>query len=114
MKKNKGRTIFCICMFAFYHGFGQTTISVKTLLDELTDAATVAKWPQPVFTEKQASSYDRKSVAADKPGWFANGDANQFSRQEEKNGRTGFVMMDAAGPGAVVRFVLVRGARCRS
>ena len=106
MKKNKFVHTFCLAVLFVCNGFCQTTISVKTLLDEMTDAATVASWPAPAFVEKQSSSYDRKSVAADKPGWFANGDANQFIRQEEKNGHTEHVMMDAAGPGAVVRFWL--------
>lgn len=88
------------------HGFGQSPITVKTLLEEMTDPAAVATWPSPAYTQHQASSYDRKSIAADKPGWFANGDFNQFIREEKKDGHTEFVMMDAAGPGAVVRFWL--------
>lgn len=106
MKKNKFFYVSCLAVFTVYNAFSQTSITVKTLLDEMIDAASVARWPQPAFVEKQASSYDRNSVAANKPGWFANGDANQFIRQEEKNGHTEHVMMDATGPGAVVRFWL--------
>jgi hypothetical protein len=106
MKKNKFFYVFCLALFAVFNAFSQTGITAKTLLNEMTDAASVASWPQPAFVEKQASSYDRKSVAADQPGWFANGDANQFIRREKRNGHIEHVMMDAKGPGAVVRFWL--------
>jgi hypothetical protein len=43
-------------------------------------------------------------VAPDQPGWFANWDRSQFVRQEENQGRKEWVLMDAEGPGAVVRF----------
>ncbi|MFT3933900.1 MAG: DUF2961 domain-containing protein [Chitinophagaceae bacterium] len=86
--------------------FSQSPVTVKTLLSEMTDASTVAQWPQPDFIMKQASSYDRLSVDSSKAGWFANGDFNQFIRKEEKNGHIENVMMDADGPGAIVRFWL--------
>ncbi|MGC3958524.1 MAG: hypothetical protein QM813_11455 [Verrucomicrobiota bacterium] len=81
-------------------------ITIKTLLHELTDYAAVARWPQPEFTCHQASSYDRATVAPNQPGWFANSDQNQFLRTEQTQGRTERVMMDAAGPGCIVRFWL--------
>jgi len=94
----------------------QVVISVKTLLEEMTNTSSVASWPQPAYTMKQASSYDRRSVGPDKPGWFANGDANQFIRKENHQGHTEYVMMDADGPGAIVRFwltSLVKAGRLR-
>jgi len=84
----------------------QDIISVKSLLEEMTNTSSVASWPQPAYTMKQASSYDRRSVDRSKPGWFANGDFNQYIREESNNGHTEYVMMDATGPGAVVRFWL--------
>jgi hypothetical protein len=50
------------------------------------------------------SSYDRMSVAPDKPGWFANNDYSQFIREEKNGDRVEQVMLDANGPGAIVRF----------
>jgi hypothetical protein len=88
------------------HVYAQATVTLKSLLTDMTNAASVASWPQPTFTLKQVSSYDRKSTSADKPGWFANGDFNHFIREEKKNGRSEFVMMDADGPGVIVRFWL--------
>ena len=81
-------------------------ITLESLLEEMTDYAAVARWPQPEFTCKQASSYDRATVAPDKPGWFANSDQNQFIRTETNQGRTEKVMLDADGPGCLVRFWL--------
>ena len=81
-------------------------VSLDSLLQEMLDVESIARWPQPEFTCKQASSYDRTKVAPDKPGWFSNKDNNQFIRDEENEGRKERVMMDAAGPGAIVRFWL--------
>ena len=81
-------------------------VTLETLLREMTDYAAVARWPEPEFTCRQASSYDRGTVAPDKPGWFANNDQNQFIRIETNQGRTEKVMLDADGPGCIVRFWL--------
>ncbi|MHB8862228.1 MAG: glycoside hydrolase family 172 protein [Pirellulaceae bacterium] len=80
------------------------TIDLGSLLDEMLDRDNLARIPAPAYTCRQASSYDRGSVAPDKPGWFANADRSQFVRVEEKEGRKEFVLMDEEGPGAVVRF----------
>jgi hypothetical protein len=80
------------------------TITFASLLDEMLDRERLARLPAPPYTCRQASSYDRGTVAPDKPGWFANMDRSHFVRTEEKNGRKEYVLMDEAGPGAVVRF----------
>ena len=72
----------------------------------MVDNTAIARWPDPYYTELQASSYDRKSVTPGKPGWFANDDRSQYIRTEDINGRHEQVMMDADGPGAIVRFWL--------
>ena len=82
------------------------TVSLNSLLAELTDVDSVARWPQPEFTCHEASSYDRSRVAPDKPGWFANNDHSQFVRVEDRDGRREQVMLDVDGPGAIVRFWL--------
>ena len=38
----------------------------------MVDRDALARWPGPPYTCLQASSWDRGSVAPDKPGWFAN------------------------------------------
>jgi hypothetical protein len=77
-------------------------ITTKQLVGELTNLAGMAEFPSPAYTCKQFSSYDR---AAKSPAenWFANGDCGQYLRVEERAGRKEYVMMDTAGPGAIVR-----------
>ena len=81
-------------------------VSLDSLLAEMLDVAAPARWPQPQYTCRQASSYDRASIAPDQPGWFANNDQNQFIRTESTHGRSEQVMLDAEGPGCLVRFWL--------
>lgn len=80
-------------------------ITLESLLNEITDYEAVARWPDPPYTCKQASSYDRASKTPDDPkGWFANNDWSQFIRSEDHQGRREWVMLDTDGPGAIVRF----------
>ncbi len=84
-------------------------ITLESLLTEMTDRDAIARFPDPAYTCRQFSSYDRASKTADDPKtWFANGDANQYLRVEEVAGADGkarkeWVMADMDGPGAVVR-----------
>jgi hypothetical protein len=80
------------------------SVTYRGLLEEMLNRESLTRLPDPWFDCRQASSYDRASVsAADQAGWFANGDADKFVRVEERGGRKEWVMMDEAGPGAVVR-----------
>jgi D-arabinan exo alpha-(1,3)/(1,5)-arabinofuranosidase (non-reducing end) len=84
---------------------GADVVSLGTLLDEMVDRDRLARFPQPAYTCRQASSYDRDATSpAKKETWFANMDWSQFIRIEENDGRKEYVMLDADGPGAVVRF----------
>jgi hypothetical protein len=89
-------------------GFGLCTgadiITFESLLNEMVDRESIARFPEPSYTCRQFSSYDRDSVGPDKEGWFANWDRSQFVRVEDNNGRKEYVLMDAEGAGAVVRF----------
>lgn len=79
-------------------------ITFQSLLAELTDAQKLATFPDPAYTCAQASSYDRASDGhASDEKWFANNDFGQFIRVETTEGRKEYVMLDAAGPGAIVR-----------
>lgn len=91
---------------AFAVSASADTVTLNALLKEMTDFDAVARWPSPEFTTHQCSSYDRATVAPDKPGWFANNDFSQYIREENQNGRVEKVMMDADGPGCIVRFWL--------
>src|SRR5690349_20837238 len=81
-------------------------VTLDSLFHEMTDFGAVARWPEPEFTARQCSSYDRAEVAPEKPGWFANNDFSQYIRTEENAGHKEQVMMDADGPGCIVRFWL--------
>lgn len=79
-------------------------ITTRTLLAELTDLRSLAEYPEPAFTCRQYSSYDRQSSSPlDANTWFANADVGQYLRIEERDGRKEHVLMDAKGPGAIVR-----------
>ncbi|MBN2308381.1 MAG: DUF2961 domain-containing protein [Candidatus Hydrogenedentes bacterium] len=81
-------------------------VTFESLVRQMTDLSELASFPKPAFTCKQFSSYDRRStdpaVLTDE-NWFANGDRGQHLRTEERNGETEWVLMDAEGPGAIVR-----------
>jgi hypothetical protein len=79
-------------------------ITLETLLEEMTDRHQLTYFPEVEYAHLHFSSYDRASVSPDEPGWFANIDRSNFLRVEENNGRREFVMADAEGPGAVVRW----------
>lgn len=84
-----------------------TTITIESLLTEMTDCDAVARLPEPWYVCKQASSHDRATKTPDDPeGWFANRDYGQFLRTEQNAGRTEWVIMEHDGPGAVTRFWL--------
>jgi hypothetical protein len=86
-------------------------ISVLSLVAEMADLDHLARLASPSFVAKQASSYDRRSKRPDDPEtWFANDD---FVTNEAPNlvrvetaaapGAGRYVLLDAQGPGAVVR-----------
>lgn len=78
-------------------------VSAASLLPQVADLEWLTRRPTPAFAMAQASSYDRRSNPGPNQDWFANGDAGQFVRTEQTNGRSEDVMADLHGPGAVVR-----------
>ena len=86
-----------------------SVVSFDSLLQEMIDVEAIARWPRAEFTCHQVSSYDRAKVAPDQPGWFGNEDHTNYLRTEVNAGRTEHVLMDADGPGAIVRFWLTAG-----
>src|SRR6478736_1856425 len=105
---NKPAAIFGIALVAVVLATGAAggEVTLESLLKEMVNPDAVARWPQPEFICRQASSYDRSSIAPDQPGWFANTDQNQFVREERIDGRMEKVMLDVDGPGCLVRFWL--------
>ena len=79
-------------------------VSVRSLLEEMVDREQITLLPDPAYTVRLHSSYDRETVGIDQPGWFANSDRSEFVRMETNEGRKEYVAMDTEGPGAIVRF----------
>jgi len=104
--------IALICLLAatlFQCTQAPKTITFGTLITDMTNPRLLSEYPDPGFICKQFSSYDRRTIAPDQDGWFANADASWWVREETNSGRREFVMMDATGPGAVVRFWMTFG-----
>jgi hypothetical protein len=98
-----GLAAACAVALAALPNASGAAVTTASLLDQMTDLAGMAEFPQPAYTCKQFSSYDRKSKSPGTPDWFANADVGQYLRLEERNGRKEHVMMDTDGPGAIVR-----------
>jgi Protein of unknown function (DUF2961) len=85
-------------------------ISVLTLLREMVDLDQLARLPAVRFVAGQAASTDRRSRRRDDAeGWFANDDfvtdtePNLVRVETAPDGGKRYVLLDVAGPGAIVR-----------
>jgi len=87
----------------------EKVISLRSLLIEMTDREAITRFPNPSYKLIQQSSYDRNSISPDSAGWFANNDYTHFIREEENESRLEYVMFEADGPGAVVRWWMTFG-----
>ena len=86
---------------------GAQSVTMQSLLREMTSLDWLAVAPGPAYITKQFSSYDRNSTDPNvltEKNWFANGDRGQYLRKEKGAAGEEFVLMDADGPGAIVRF----------
>ncbi len=95
-------SVFSLLLGSLWSAADAPPVTTESLLRQMSSLSGLAEFPDPPFVCRQFSSYDRasKSPAED---WFANHDRGHFLRVEERDGRSEHVMMDAAGPGAVVR-----------
>jgi len=119
MKNCKLRTfrylLFIICSIPIFSHTGisiSQTITTGSLVREMIDLSRLSEFPEPSYKSVQFSSYDRRSIHPDAPGWFANSDG--FGREpipgfEEVIKEPGednigeYLMCDVKGPGAIVR-----------
>lgn len=83
-------------------GFALQTVDCSSLLAEMRDLERLLEPAS--YRYLQASSYDRASLKPGSESWFANDDWGKFIRKENRGGREEFVMMEAEGPGAILRF----------
>jgi hypothetical protein len=86
-------------------------ISIESLLKEMIERKSLAQFPNPAYSCKQFSSYDRATVNPADKSWFANNDRSMFIRLDTTMGRKEYVMMETDGPGAIVRFWMTFAGR---
>ncbi|MFO1498000.1 MAG: DUF6067 family protein [Verrucomicrobiota bacterium] len=89
-------------------GGAAETLSLKSLLGEMTNREAVARLPRPPYQCLQASSYNRASTNRNQPnqdasGWFGDSDGLGFIRTEQINGQTEWVIMEHSGPGCLTK-----------
>jgi len=103
--------IFAALASIFQLSQGQT-ITTASLIDELTDLKILAEYPNPGYRSVQFSSYDRRTISPDKPGWFANDDGFggesipgflEVVKKPDSKGIGEYLICDVKGPGAIVR-----------
>jgi hypothetical protein len=99
---NIKRMIVWFVGVAFCAVTARAAVTTESLLEEMVDLERLTRLPSPIYVTKQFSSYDRKSKSPTEE-WFANGDRGQYLRVEKNGDRDEYVMMDAEGPGAIVR-----------
>lgn len=87
----------------------ETVITFRSLLREMASEETLTRYPSPAYRLVQFSSYDRRSIDPDSSGWYANDDYTNFIREEDTDGRHEYVMLEADGPGAIVRWWMTFG-----
>jgi hypothetical protein len=112
MKKKLTSLLFMaglLALLATTSCINDNVITFRSLLKEMADPEAVTRFPDPGYRLVQYSSYDRLSIHPDSAGWFANNDYTHFIREEMNEGRREFVMLDAEGPGAIVRWWMTFG-----
>lgn len=75
-------TLLCFLAFIFFISCNQEKITIHSLLLEMVDRENIARYPDPAFTLKQFSSYDRASVDPNDSAWYANWDRSMFISEE--------------------------------
>jgi hypothetical protein len=103
--------IFAAILSGFQFVQGQV-VTTSSLIDELTNLQKLAEYPVPTFHSVQYSSYDRRTVSPDLPGWFANSDGfggepipgfAEVLKKPDSQGLGEYLICDVKGPGAIVR-----------
>lgn len=103
--------IFAVILSGFQMVHGQV-VTTASLIDEMTDLKQLSEYPVPGFSSVQYSSYDRRTVSPDKPGWFANDDGFggeplpgflEVVKKPDSKGIGEYLICDVRRPGAIVR-----------
>ncbi|MCE9560165.1 MAG: DUF2961 domain-containing protein [Armatimonadetes bacterium] len=84
-------------------GAGHAQIDVNSLIQEVSDMSRLYSRASEPYKMIEASSFDRRSISQDRDTWFANDDFGNYVYTIDRNGRREYVMLDAKGPGSIVR-----------
>ena len=90
----------CLCLAAcstLCDSDKTSIVTIDNLLDEMLDRDAMTRFPESGYVQKQVSSYDRRSIAPDQEGWFANVDGGGYERLDTINGRLEKVMLRMDG-----------------
>ena len=79
------------------------TVTLKSLLDGMTDMYAPAEYPTLPYEARMVSSHDRRSSDPGDSTWFANDDGFGYERLEIKDGRKEKVLFEETCPGAIMR-----------
>ncbi|WP_460541614.1 glycoside hydrolase family 172 protein, partial [Echinicola sediminis] len=109
--KSQFLVLVFIALFSAACNQEKKPVNTASLLSEMVDKDALTRFPDPYYSTKQFSSYDRRSSLETKDSylWFANADHTQFLRSDTTDGRVEHVLFDAEGPGAVVRIWMTGG-----
>lgn len=100
--KNLFLSVVCLCCTLFASA---QNVTMATLLNEMLNRKAVTDFSTQNFKCRKFTSFDRASLNTEDPNqWFANGDASQFLREEQNDGRKEYVIFEAEKPGVVVNF----------
>jgi len=111
MRPLRKSLITVLVLIAMQTLVGQT-VTTTSLIGELTDLQQLAQFPEQGYSTIQYSSYDRRTVSADKPGWFSNSDGFggepipgflEVIRKPGTDKIGEYLICDVKGPGAIVR-----------
>lgn len=78
-------------------------VTQESLLKEMLNRDIITRFPDPYYKQAQVSSYDRRTVGKNQPGWWANDDGAGYERLDTIDGRYEKVMCDLEGAGVVTR-----------
>lgn len=100
--------VFAVAMSVMFSAaaYCSDVITLSSLLREMVSYDAATRLSAVPYTCRQVSSHDRRSVAPDQPGWFANDDGFGIERIENIDGRQEKVMFDCDGPGVITRIWL--------
>lgn len=90
-----------VCAVVSVNAYCADVITLSSLLREMVSYDAATRLSAVPYTCRQVSSHDRRSVAPDRPGWFANDDGFGIERVEKVDGRVEKVMFDCDGLGAI-------------